>query len=53
MEVEITILKKSRLICPQCGFQQEEEMPTDACLWMPEARVILSIALKVTDRSNQ
>ncbi|HEX9424479.1 MAG TPA: GDCCVxC domain-containing (seleno)protein [Pyrinomonadaceae bacterium] len=27
---------KLRLSCPQCGFQQEEEIPTDACLFFCE-----------------
>jgi len=27
MKIEI----KSTITCPKCGFQKEEEMPTDAC----------------------
>lgn len=25
--------KRSRISCPQCGFQKEEEMPVDVCLF--------------------
>lgn len=36
MESEINISNKSRITCPQCEFQQEEEMPTDSCLFLYE-----------------
>ena len=26
----------SRITCPQCGFEKEEIMPTDACLFFYE-----------------
>lgn len=28
-----TLRLRSRLTCPHCGFQREETMPTDACLY--------------------
>ena len=28
--------KKALITCPQCGFQKEEEMPVDACLFFYE-----------------
>lgn len=27
---------QSVLTCPHCGFQKEETMPTDACMWFYE-----------------
>ncbi len=27
---------RARITCPQCGFQKEEEIPTDACLFFYE-----------------
>ncbi|MEO7293015.1 MAG: GDCCVxC domain-containing (seleno)protein [Ginsengibacter sp.] len=30
------ILIKSTITCPQCGYQQEEAMPTDACQYFYE-----------------
>ena len=27
---------KSIITCPECGFQKEEEMPTDTCLFFYE-----------------
>ncbi|WP_348759945.1 GDCCVxC domain-containing (seleno)protein [Candidatus Methylocalor cossyra] len=29
---------RSRLTCPHCGRQQEETMPTDACVYFYECR---------------
>jgi len=36
MECEITVSRKSLITCPQCGFQQEEDMPSDSCLFFYE-----------------
>ncbi|HEV8369195.1 MAG TPA: GDCCVxC domain-containing (seleno)protein [Pyrinomonadaceae bacterium] len=36
MESEITISRKSRITCPLCDFQQEEDIPLDACLFFYE-----------------
>lgn len=30
------IIAKSVITCPHCGFQKEEEMPTDACVYFYE-----------------
>jgi len=30
------ISKRSRITCPHCGFQKDEEMPVDACLFFYE-----------------
>ena len=29
--MEITVLLKSVITCPVCGFKKEETMPTDSC----------------------
>ncbi len=29
--MENTLILQSTITCPNCGFQQEETMPTDAC----------------------
>jgi len=29
-------ITKSTITCPNCGFQKEEEMPTDACQYFYE-----------------
>ncbi len=31
MEMENPLTLQSTIICPNCGFQKEETMPTDAC----------------------
>jgi hypothetical protein len=31
-----TILLNSVITCPNCGFQKDEEMPTDACQYFYE-----------------
>ncbi|NCD68891.1 GDCCVxC domain-containing (seleno)protein [Mucilaginibacter sp. AK015] len=31
-----TIQLNSVIMCPNCGFQKEEEMPTDACQYFYE-----------------
>ncbi len=31
-----TIIRESLLTCPQCGHQEQLEMPTDACQWFHE-----------------
>jgi hypothetical protein len=31
-----TVLLNSTITCPACGFQKEEEMPTDACQYFYE-----------------
>ncbi len=33
-----TILLKSIITCLNCGFEQEEEMPTDACQYFYECQ---------------
>ncbi len=33
-----TILLKSIITCPNCGFEQQEEMPTDACQYFYECQ---------------
>ncbi len=30
------IVTRSVITCPQCGFEKEEEMPTDACVYFYE-----------------
>ena len=30
------IILKSTITCPHCGFQKEEDMPTDACQYFYE-----------------
>jgi len=30
------VILKSEIICPECGFQKRETMPTDACQWFYE-----------------
>ncbi len=30
---QATVRKRSVITCPECAFQQEEEMPADACLF--------------------
>jgi hypothetical protein len=32
----VEIIKESIIKCPECGFQKEEEMPTDACQYFYE-----------------
>lgn len=32
------ILPKSTITCPNCGFQKEETMPTDACQFFYECK---------------
>ena len=32
----MTVLTKAKLTCPQCGFAEELEMPTDACQFFHE-----------------
>ncbi len=27
------VITKSTIICPECGYQSTDEMPTDACQW--------------------
>ena len=31
-----TIIEESLLTCPRCGFEEIQNMPTDACLWFHE-----------------
>lgn len=31
-----TIITKSVITCPNCGYQKEEEMPTDTCQFFYE-----------------
>jgi hypothetical protein len=38
------VQRKSTLTCPQCGFRQEEDMPTDACQFFyrcPNCEIVL------------
>jgi len=34
--MEATVMLESIVTCPACGFKKEEEMPTDACLYIYE-----------------
>ncbi|HRJ30998.1 MAG TPA: GDCCVxC domain-containing (seleno)protein [Cyclobacteriaceae bacterium] len=34
--METTIVTKSIITCPSCGFSKEEEMPKDACQYFYE-----------------
>lgn len=36
--MEKTILLQSVISCPSCGYQEEETMPTDACLFFYECK---------------
>lgn len=29
----MTVITKSKITCPECGFTEEAEMPTEACLY--------------------
>ena len=33
MAIEVEVIKTSTLTCPECGFSEELEMPTDTCLF--------------------
>lgn len=33
MEIQVEVIKTSTLTCPECGFSEELEMPTDAGLF--------------------
>ncbi len=32
VEMKKNVITKSKIKCPYCGFEKEEEMPTDACV---------------------
>lgn len=34
----MTLATTSLLTCPKCGFMEEAEMPTDACLYFYECK---------------
>ena len=33
---ELEIITQALITCPECGFQKEEEMPTNACQYFYE-----------------
>ena len=37
-ESELEVELKSEITCPECGFKQSEEMPTDACQFFYECK---------------
>ncbi|MEB2780563.1 GDCCVxC domain-containing (seleno)protein [Algoriphagus sp. C2-6-M1] len=37
------IIMESTITCPQCGYQKDEKMPTDACQYFYECKNCLQV----------